>query len=63
VINADVARCVEEAVQCVRGALQELGRARLQEALRLSTKAFHMAETAFSNPSLLALLYFPDDQK
>ena len=36
---------------------------RLQEALQQSSLARDAAEKSFSDPSILALLYFPDDQK
>ena len=35
----------------------------LQEAYICSQKALKSAEKAFFDPSLLALLYFPEDQK
>jgi phosphatidylinositol glycan class S len=35
----------------------------LDHAFNDSKEAFLSAEDAFTDPSLLALLYFPDDQK
>ncbi|UXI21131.1 hypothetical protein NH340_JMT07074 [Sarcoptes scabiei] len=35
----------------------------LLESYRRSSKSFHLSEEAFFDPSLLSLLYFPEDQK
>jgi GPI-anchor transamidase subunit S len=40
-----------------------LAEGRLPEAFSLSQTALTNSEAAFFHPSLLALLYFPDDQK
>jgi phosphatidylinositol glycan class S len=36
---------------------------RLLDAFLLSKQAIESSETAFFDPSMLALLYFPEDQK
>lgn len=63
VINEEVARCITSAVNSVRKATLMLKVGELDEAMDYSRKAYSAAETAFSDPSLLSLLYFPDDQK
>lgn len=44
-------------------ATEALKQGKLVKAHSLSKNAFLSSETAFTDPSLLALLYFPDDQK
>lgn len=63
VINEDVASAINEAVINVNKARVSLKQGKLKEALQFSKIAFSASEKAFSDPSLLALLYFPDDQK
>ncbi|KAL1138950.1 hypothetical protein AAG570_009012 [Ranatra chinensis] len=63
VISEEVADCVTTAVQSVEEAVEQLKVGRIKEALLAARRAHATAETAFGNPSLLALLYFPDDQK
>ncbi|XP_014242777.1 GPI transamidase component PIG-S isoform X2 [Cimex lectularius] len=63
VINEDVASSINDAIKYVKLASNSLGNSKLDEALNYSRVAYQAAETAFSDPSLLALLYFPDDQK
>ncbi|XP_073981889.1 phosphatidylinositol glycan anchor biosynthesis class S [Rhodnius prolixus] len=63
VINEDVAGAINEAVIHVNKATMFLKQGKLKEALQFSKIAFSASEKAFSDPSLLALLYFPDDQK
>ena len=62
-INDDVASSINVAVENVIRAVNALKSGDLNEAMETSSKAFSAAETAFSDPSLLSLLYFPDDQK
>jgi phosphatidylinositol glycan class S len=50
-------------VDCVERAADLLKIGQLDQAFNESKKAFLSAEAAFMDPSLLALLYFPDDQK
>ncbi|XP_014292645.1 GPI transamidase component PIG-S [Halyomorpha halys] len=63
VINEDVANSIDVAVKNVKKTVNALKRGDLDEAMEASSEAFSAAETAFSDPSLLSLLYFPDDQK
>ncbi|XP_072934173.1 GPI transamidase component PIG-S [Epargyreus clarus] len=63
VINDDVGAGINSAVDSIRVAAEQLAAGRLLDAYRTSQRAFLAAETAFMEPSLLALLYFPDDQK
>ena len=44
-------------------AMNSLSSGNLSAALHHSSQARDAAETSFSDPSILALLYFPDDQK
>lgn len=63
VISDDVANKINIAVENGKKAETYLNNNKIDEALNTSKVAFSNAETAFSDPSLLALLYFPDDQK
>lgn len=63
VINEDVAGSINLAVENVQEAKRLLEEGKLLEAIHFSKSAFGASERAFSDPSLLALLYFPDDQK
>ncbi|KAL1454046.1 hypothetical protein WDU94_010339, partial [Cyamophila willieti] len=63
VITSEVGDAVTEAVSSVEIALDALTQGHLGAALDLSHAAFNRSEFAFTHPSLLALLYFPDDQK
>uniref|UniRef100_A0A8D8R896 GPI transamidase component PIG-S n=1 Tax=Cacopsylla melanoneura TaxID=428564 RepID=A0A8D8R896_9HEMI len=63
VITSEVGDAVTEAVSSVEIALDALTQGQLGIALDLSHVAFNRSEFAFTHPSLLALLYFPDDQK
>lgn len=63
VINDDVGREVNEAYSGVVLAKRYLLQSDLEQAVIHAKKAFIAAEKAFFDPSLLALLYFPDDQK
>lgn len=47
----------------VQQALEELAAGRLGAAFQASKEAVTSSERAFFDPSLLHLLYFPDDQK
>ncbi|XP_052751824.1 GPI transamidase component PIG-S isoform X2 [Galleria mellonella] len=62
VINDEVGASINSAVKSIEAA-EELLSKDLLAAYRLSLRAHIDAETAFMEPSLLALLYFPDDQK
>jgi len=63
VIIEEVGRAVTESVEAANKVLECLEKGQLEEALKYSKIAFEMSEFAFTHPSLLALLYFPDDQK
>lgn len=63
VIKDDVASEVYRAVAAVQDAVAELAEGRLRSAFQASKEAVTSSERAFFDPSLLHLLYFPDDQK
>lgn len=54
---------VYRAVASVQDAMAELAEGRLRSAFQASKEAVTSSERAFFDPSLLHLLYFPDDQK
>lgn len=63
VISDDVAEKIEAAVASADLSETLLNRDEIVPALLAAKTAFRNAEAAFGDPSLLALLYFPDDQK
>nr|XP_033777077.1 GPI transamidase component PIG-S [Geotrypetes seraphini] len=63
VINDNVASEVYHAVDSVQTTVLELEAGRLESAFRASKDAITSSEKAFFDPSLLHLLYFPNDQK
>ncbi|CAM4648731.1 unnamed protein product [Lepidochelys olivacea] len=63
VIKDDVASEVYHAVASAQTAMLELASGRLGSAFQASKEAVTSSERAFFDPSLLHLLYFPDDQK
>ncbi|KAM6461046.1 GPI transamidase component PIG-S [Liasis olivaceus] len=63
VIKDDVALEVCRAVESAQQAMAELSRGHLGPAFQASKAAATSSERAFFDPSLLHLLYFPDDQK
>jgi len=63
VINDAVGDSIYQAVDHVERAAKLLKIGQLDHAFNDSKEAFLSAEAAFTDPSLLALLYFPDDQK
>jgi len=63
VIIEEVGKAVTESVEAATKVLQCIEKGQLEEALKYSKIAFETSEFAFTHPSLLALLYFPDDQK
>lgn len=63
VISDDVANRIKVAIKAAEEAEIYLKRGDLKEGLEKAKVAFWNSESAFSDPSLLALLYFPDDQK
>ncbi|XP_028277328.1 GPI transamidase component PIG-S [Parambassis ranga] len=63
VINDNIAEQVSSAVSSLQLAVAELEAGNLGFALQYSKEAILASEKAFFDPSLLHLLYFPDDQK
>lgn len=63
VINDEVGASINSAVESIEFASELMQKGLLVDAYKESQSAFLAAETAFMEPSLLALLYFPDDQK
>ncbi|XP_075984257.1 phosphatidylinositol glycan anchor biosynthesis class S isoform X2 [Anticarsia gemmatalis] len=63
VINDEVGASINAAVWSIERGRELSSRGELTRAYNMSHGAFLAAETAFMEPSLLALLYFPDDQK
>lgn len=63
VISDEVAERIKVAIKATEEAEIHLKQDDLEEGLKKAKIAFSNAEGAFSDPSLLALLYFPDDQK
>uniref|UniRef100_A0A8D3DPD6 Phosphatidylinositol glycan anchor biosynthesis, class S n=1 Tax=Scophthalmus maximus TaxID=52904 RepID=A0A8D3DPD6_SCOMX len=63
VINDNIAEQVSSAVTSLQLAVAELESGNLGFALQYSKEAILASERAFFDPSLLHLLYFPDDQK
>uniref|UniRef100_A0A2K6SWE1 Phosphatidylinositol glycan anchor biosynthesis class S n=1 Tax=Saimiri boliviensis boliviensis TaxID=39432 RepID=A0A2K6SWE1_SAIBB len=63
VIKDDVASEVYRAVAAIQKSAEELASGHLASAFVASQEAVTSSERAFFDPSLLHLLYFPDDQK
>lgn len=63
VINDEVGASINQAVISIEKATKLMENGDLLSAQRRSKEAFLEAESAFMEPSLLTLLYFPDDQK
>ncbi|XP_041972598.1 GPI transamidase component PIG-S isoform X2 [Aricia agestis] len=63
VINDEVGVSISEAVTLTAAARAHATAGELRAAYDTARRADTAAETAFMEPSLLALLYFPDDQK
>lgn len=63
VINDEVGVAVNEAYENIILAKQYLRQNDIYNATVHAKNAFIASETAFYYPSMLALLYFPDDQK
>lgn len=63
VISDEVAEKVATALLNANEADRLLAKNEIDQSLRCAQTAFENSEAAFSDPSLLALLYFPDDQK
>ncbi|XP_072175375.1 GPI transamidase component PIG-S-like [Diadema setosum] len=63
VIKDDIAQQVYVAVESMQSSHRFLRDGKLQPAFQASKRAIIASEEAFFDPSLLELLYFPDDQK
>lgn len=63
VIRDDVGNKVYASVDLIKDSLISLREGRLEHSYLQAKRAFILSEEAFFDPSLLALLYFPDDQK
>lgn len=63
VIKDDIARSVLVSMENINMAEMFLENGDVVEAFKCAQVAQLRAEEAFTDPSLLALLYFPDDQK
>lgn len=63
VINDEVGHAIQEANKNIQVAKDLLRNNELLEASKYAKIAFKYSEMAFFDPSLLALLYFPDEQK
>lgn len=63
VIQDDIGQQVQDAVNSIRESQRHLVEGRLEKAFLESRNAIVCSEKAFFDPSLLALLYFPEDQK
>ncbi|XP_046740185.1 GPI transamidase component PIG-S [Diprion similis] len=63
VITDTVGDRINGALKWVEDSADKLRHGKLLEGYASSKEAFVTAEAAFTDPSLLALLYFPDDQK
>lgn len=62
-INDDVGIWINDAYRYIVLAKHQLQLNNLTLAVEYARNAFTASEKAFFDPSLLALLYFPDDQK
>lgn len=63
VIQDDIGQQVENAVTGIKEAHRHLSSGQIARAFTQSRKALASSEKAFFDPSLLELLYFPEDQK
>ena len=63
VINDQIANEIYSSVNAIVLAKKLASQGNLTDALRQSKIAFNASETAFFDPTLLELLYFPEDQK
>lgn len=63
VITDVVGNRIKTALGLVHESAEHLRRGDLKRSFILSKEAFIISEAAFSDPTLLALLYFPEDQK
>jgi len=63
VINDHIQEQVEQALEAIHQSTTALQDGNLTVAVLAAKKAIRSSEEAFFDPSILELLYFPDDQK
>jgi GPI-anchor transamidase subunit S len=63
VIEDNVAGEIKKSVECIQDTLKYLENGHLLSAFYSSRTAFRSSEVAFFDPSLLEMLYFPEDQR
>jgi len=63
VINDHIQEQVEQALEAIHQSTTALQDGNLTAAVLTAKKAIRSSEEAFFDPSILELLYFPDDQK
>ncbi|XP_014218930.1 GPI transamidase component PIG-S [Copidosoma floridanum] len=63
VITDQVGERINRALTLIQRSTELLSKGDLKNGFLASKEAFVQSEAAFTDPSLLALLYFPDDQK
>ncbi|XP_075541033.1 phosphatidylinositol glycan anchor biosynthesis class S isoform X1 [Dermacentor variabilis] len=63
VVKDEIGELIYSSVSYAKQSFDLLNRGDLENAFRNAEAAFLASEKAFFDPSLLALLYFPDDQK
>lgn len=63
VIEEKISKRMFAAIEYAHQAIDELENYGLSKAFEFSSKAFQNSENAYYDPSLLSLLYFPEDQK
>lgn len=63
VITDTVGSRIKDTLSFIQESTAHLEKGELEKGFFSSKRAFVNAEAAFTDPSLLALLYFPDDQK
>lgn len=63
VIEEKISKRMFAAIDYAHRAIDELENYGLSKAFEFSSKAFQNSENAYYDPSLLSLLYFPEDQK
>lgn len=63
VIEKETSMRMFNAIEYAHKSIDELENYGLSKAFEFSSEAFHNSENAYYDPSLLSLLYFPEDQK
>ena len=62
-VGDDVGDAVNEATRLYEDARSLLRGGMLKEALVKATEAYRLSQGAFHHPTMMAMLYFPDDHK